>query len=187
MNKNMTNKEKMLNSLLYDGNDLELLNKRTLAKDICFEFNHTIPSNKEKLDSLIKKLFGKVGSNFIISQSFYCDYGKNIEIGDNFFANHNLVILDCAKVTFGNNVLIGPNCSFNTPQHPLDVETRNKFLEYAYPIKVGNNVWFGANVTVCPGVNIGDNVVVGAGSVVTKDVPPNCVVAGVPAKIIKKL
>lgn len=183
----MTNKEKMINGELYDGYDEELGIERAKAKDLCFEFNNSYPSDAKKKNEILNKLLGKIGNNVLICQPFYCDYGCNIEIGNNFFSNHNLVILDCAKVIFGDNVFIGPNCTFNTPKHPLDAKTRNKFLEYAFPIKVGNNVWIASNVTVCPNVNIGDNVVIGAGSVVTKDIPSNSLAFGVPAKVIKKL
>ena len=122
-----------------------------------------------------------------IEQPFYCDYGYNIEIGENFYSNHNLTILDCAKVMFGDNVLIGPNCSFYTAEHPLDSKTRTKGLEYAHQIKIGNNVWIGGNVTVLSGVTVGNNVVIAAGAVVTKDIPSDVVIAGVPAKIIKRI
>ena len=116
-----------------------------------------------------------------------CDYGYNIEIGDNFYANHNLLILDANKVKFGDNVFIGPNCGFYTASHPLDYPTRNKDLEYANPIIVGNNVWFGGNVVVLPGVKIGDNTVIGAGSVVTKDIPSGVVAVGNPCRVIKNI
>ena len=125
--------------------------------------------------------------NFIIEPSFWCDYGYNIELGENFYSNHNLVILDPAKVTFGDNVFIGPNCGFYTAGHPLNIEERNKGLEYAKPIAVGNNVWFGGNVAVMPGVTIGDNCTIAAGSIVTKDIPDNSLAAGVPCKVIRKI
>ena len=114
-----------------------------------------------------------------------CDYGYNIEIGENFYSNHNLIILDANKVKFGNNVFIAPNCGFYTAGHPLDYEIRNKGLEYAKPITVGNNVWIGGNVIVLPGVTIGDNVIIGAGSVVTKDIPDNKIAYGNPCRIIR--
>ena len=123
----------------------------------------------------------------MIEPNFYCDYGYNIEIGENFYSNHNLVILDPAKVIFGDNVFIGPNCGFYTASHPLEAEERNKGIEMAKPIKVGNNVWFGGNVTVLPGVTIGDNCVVGAGSVVVKDIPANSVAVGNPCKLIRTI
>jgi len=118
-------------------------------------------------------------------QAFWCDYGYNIEIGENFFANHNVVILDGGKVTFGDNVFIAPNCGFYTAGHPIDFERRNRGLEYAYPITVGNNVWIGAGVQVMPGVTIGDGAVIGGGSVVVKDIPPNAVAVGNPCKTVR--
>lgn len=184
----MNEKEKMQNGLLYDANyDKELAEERIKCKNLCYEYNALAPGETEKRKELIKKILGSVRENFLIEQSFQCDYGYNIEIGENFYSNHNLVILDPAKVTFGDNVFIGPNCGFYTAEHPLDAETRNKGLEAAKPIKVGNNVWFGGNVVVLPGVTIGDNTVIGAGSVVTKNIPSNVVAAGNPCKVIKQL
>lgn len=182
----MTEKEKMLAGILYDANnDKNLLKERMLCKDICFEYNNVKPSDTKTQELLIKKLLGKTKDKFSILAPFWCDYGYNIEIGENFFANHNCVILDCAKVTFGDNVFIAPDCGFYTAGHPLDYERRNQGLEYAYPITVGNNVWIGAGVRVMPGVTIGDNVVIGAGSVVTKDIPSNKIAYGNPCKVVK--
>lgn len=123
----------------------------------------------------------------MIEQPFLCDYGYNIHIGDNFYANHNLVILDGATVKFGDNVFVAPNCGFYTAGHPIDAAERNKGLEYARPITVGNDVWIGGNVCVLPGVTIGDDCVIGAGSVVVKDIPPHSVAVGNPCKVIKKI
>ena len=174
----MSEKDKMLAWEIYNANyDKELMKERIKAKDKCYEYNHIKPSNVEDRTNLMKSILGKYKSNFYIEQPFMCDYGYNIEIGENFYANHNLIILDGNKVQFGNNVFIAPNCSFYTAGHPLEVETRNKGLEYAKPIKVGNNVWIGGNVVVLPGVSIGDNVVIGAGSIVNKDIPSNVVAA----------
>lgn len=185
---NMTEKEKCQKGLLYDANyDEEMKLERTKAKLLCQKYNNSIYDDFESKNKIIKNLLKKTGKNFIIEPSFYCDYGYNIEIGENFYSNHNLVILDPAEVTFGDNVFIGPNCGFYTAQHPIDIETRNKGLEYAYPIKVGNNVWIGGNVTVLPGVTIGDNCTIGAGSVVVKDIPANSVAVGNPCKVIKVL
>lgn len=136
---------------------------------------------------ILEKLFQKEIDIIGIEHNFYCDYGFNIYLGKNFYSNQNLVILDANKVEFGENVFIGPNCGFYTSGHPLDYETRNKGLEYAKPIKVGNNVWIGGNVCVMPGVTIGDNVVIGAVSVVNKDIPSNCVAVGNPCKLIKEI
>lgn len=177
----MNEKEKMLSGVLYNPNLDGLLEERVRAKKLCYKYN----AEQEVED--IKKLFAKTGKNFQIEPNFFCDYGYNIEIGENFYSNHNLVILDPAKVVFGDNVFIGPNCGFYTAEHPLDYKVRNSGVEYAKPIKVGNNVWFGGNVTVIGGVTIGDNVVIGAGSVVTKDIPSNVVAVGNPCKVLKQL
>ncbi len=184
----MNEKEKMLAGEIYDANnDINLINERIKAKDLCYEYNNLRPSQVKERKEVMKKILGKVGGEFLIEQPFICDYGYNIEIGKNFYSNHNLTILDANKVEFGDNVFIGPNCGFYTAGHPLDYKTRNKGLEYAKPIKVGNNVWFGGNVTVLPGVEIGDNSVIGAGSVVTKDIQENSIAVGNPCKVIKKI
>lgn len=181
-------KEKMLSGEIYDANnDLHLIAERDDCKERCFDFNNTRPSDKEKRREIIEKLLGKTGKNFLIEQPFYCDYGYNIEVGENFYSNYNMVILDEAKVSFGNNVFIAPNCSFYTAGHPLDVVQRNKGLEYARPIIIGNNVWIGGGVTVLPGVTIGNNTTIGAGSIVTKNIPANVVAAGNPCRVIKQL
>ena len=184
----MTEKEKMQNQLLYDANyDIDLLKERNRAKDLCYEFNQLRPSDEEEKKHVLTKLFGKTKGEFCVLAPFWCDYGYNIEIGENFFANHNTVILDGGKVTFGDNVFIAPNCGFYTAGHPIDLERRNQGLEYAYPITVGDNVWIGGGVQVLPGVTIGSNVVIGAGSVVVKDIPDNSVAVGNPCKVIRAI
>ena len=182
----MTEKQKMLNGEIYYPTDTILSKERTKCKRLCQKYNSLPYNDFKNKKNIITELFGKTGNNFIIEQNFFCDYGYNIKIGENFYSNHNLVILDPAEVTFGDNVFVGPNCGFYTAAHPVNTEERISGLEYAKPIKVGNNVWFGGNVAVLPGVKIGNNVIVGAGAVVTKDIPDNCTVAGVPAKIIKQ-
>lgn len=184
----MDEKEKMLRGVLYDANnDYTLFKDRIRCKTLCHQYNNLPPEKIQKRKKLLKKIIGKTKENFWIEQSFWCDYGYNIELGENFYANHNFVVLDPGKVTFGDNVFIGPNCSFYTAQHPLDVETRNRGLEYAFSITVGDNVWFGGNVTVLPGVTIGSHTVIGAGSVVTKDIPSGVLAAGNPCRVIREI
>ncbi|GHV11319.1 maltose acetyltransferase [Fibrobacterales bacterium] len=184
----MTEKEKSAQGLLYNANyDSELMRERRFCKAMCYEYNNLHPDKIGEREELIKKLFGKTGKIFFIEQPFICDYGYNIEIGENFYVNHNCTILDSAKVIFGDNVFIGPNCGFYPPQHPIDRAERNIGLEYAYPITVGNNVWIGGSVVVLPGVTIGDNSVIGAGSVVVKNIPANVVAVGNPCRVMRKI
>ena len=184
----MTEMEKMQQGLLYNANyDPDLTRQRTLCKDICHAFNQLPPSQKQQQDQLIQQLFGKVGDGLYITAPFWCDYGYNIYVGKNFYTNHNCVILDCAPVRFGDNVFIGPNCVFSTAGHPLNTQQRNQGLEYAYPITVGDNVWFGAGVTVLPGVTIGSETVIGAGSLVNRDIPSGVVAAGSPCRVLRPI
>ncbi|WP_289758118.1 sugar O-acetyltransferase [uncultured Duncaniella sp.] len=181
-------KDKMLRGEIYDANyDTQLIEERMKCKLLCRKYNDLMPDRLEERKSLLKTLLGRVGENYYIEQPFYCDYGYNISVGDNFYSNVNLVILDGAKVTFGDNVFIAPDCGFHTAGHPLDVGRRNMGLEYARPITVGNNVWIGAGVHVLPGVTIGDNCVIGAGSVVNRDIPANSLAVGNPCRVIRSL
>jgi len=183
----MNEKMKMLTGELYDAEAPELKKARVYAKNLCQNYNQLpVDADTEKYE-LLKKLFGKTGKNFKIEPNFFCDYGFNIEIGENFYINHNSVILDCAKVKFGNNVFVGPNCGFYTAVHPLKPEERNTFREYAKPITIGDNVWIGGSVTILPGVTIGCNTVIGAGSVVTKDIPANVLAFGNPCKPVRHI
>ena len=184
----MTEKEKARLGLLYDANyDEELLAERRRCKELCFQFNQLSPLKELEQKEIIGKLFGKTKENFCVTAPFYCDYGYNIEIGENFYSNHNLVILDGAKVEIGDNVFIAPNCCITTAGHPINIDERNRGLEYAYPIKIGNNVWIGAGVNILPGVTIGDNVTIGAGSVVNRSIPANSIAVGNPCKVIKTI
>ncbi len=158
-----------------------------VCKDICYKYNNLLPSDDEGRELILRNLLGKAGENIVITQPFYCDFGVNINIGDNFYSNHNLIILDGAKVSIGNNVFMGPNCCISTAAHPLDSEQRNKGIEYAEPIEIGNSVWLGAGVTIIAGVKIGDNTVIGAGSVVTKDIPSNVIAVGNPCKVLREI
>lgn len=184
----MTEKEKMEHGMLYYADkDEQLQKERMLCKDQCFAYNQLKPSQTKEKRQIIAKLFGKTAEHFTITAPFWCDYGYQIEVGECFYTNHNCVLLDCAKITFGDYVFIGPNCCFTTAGHPIDYERRDDGLEFAYPITVGSHVWFGANVTVLPGVTIGDNVVIGSGSVVNKNVPSGVVVAGNPCRVIREI
>ncbi|MCD8165457.1 MAG: sugar O-acetyltransferase [Bacteroides sp.] len=184
----MTEKEKAAQGLIYDANyDKELVEERIRAKDILWEYNQVQPSKLKKRKKLLKGLLGKTGKEFLIEQPFYCDYGYNIEIGENFYSNHNLVILDGARVIIGDNVFVAPNVSIYTAGHPLDVERRNKGWEYARPVTIGNHVWIGGGVTILPGVTIGEGSTIGAGSVVNKDIPAGVLAAGNPCKVIKEI
>lgn len=183
-----TEKMKAQAGKLYDANyDAELLKEREICADITYELNRLRPSQTKERMEILRKLFGKTKGNFTIVSPFFCDYGYNIEIGENFFMNMDCVILDGAKVKFGDNVFVAPHCGFYTAGHPLDVERRISGLEYALPITVGNNVWIGAHVSVLPGVSIGDNTVIGAGSVVTKDIPANVLAYGNPCRVIREI
>ncbi len=184
----MTEKEKAKAGMLYNNNhDPQLIKERTECKKICRKYNLLEIDDFECREATIRQLFSKIGKDFCIEQPFYCDYGYNIEIGDNFYSNHNLIILDDAKVTIGDYVFIGPDCGIYTAGHPLDVERRNEGLEYAYPITIGHNVWIGGGVKIMPGVTIGDNTVIASGSIVTKSIPGNVLAAGSPCKVIREI
>lgn len=184
----MTEKEKMLAGQMYDANyDKELEQERLECKSLCQEYNLMPVKETENRKKKLKEILGQTGENVWIEPDFWCDYGYRIRVGENFYANHGLVLLDAGGITFGENVFIAPSCGFHTSGHPIDAKRRNQGLEYAYPIKVGNDVWIGAGVQVMPGVTIGDNVVIGGGSVVVKDIPSDCVAAGNPCKVLRTI
>jgi acetyltransferase-like isoleucine patch superfamily enzyme len=182
-----TEKEKMLSGKLYKAFDKELLHERQYTKSQIFKFNSIPPDDIDKRNEVMKRLLGETKDKFQIESPFHCDYGYNIEIGENFYSNYNLIILDCAKVIIGDNVLIGPNVSIYTAGHPLHHEIRNQEYEFALPVRIGNNVWLGGNVVVNPGITIGDNSVIGSGSVITKNIPENVLAAGNPCKVLRKI
>ncbi|MCM1543795.1 MAG: sugar O-acetyltransferase [Ruminococcus sp.] len=157
------------------------------CKDKCYKYNQLNPNDRHAQREILKELLGKMGEETIITPPFWCDYGYNIEVGDYFYSNHNMVITDGAKVTFGDNVFVAPNCCFTTAEHAIDPEMRKAGVEVAKPITIGNNVWIGAGSTILAGVTIGDNTVIGAGSVVTKSVPSNVVAVGVPCRVLREI
>lgn len=184
----MTEWEKAQQGYLYDANyDTKIIAARQKCADLCYEFNLCKPSDIASQENIVKQMLGEIKGSFVITAPFYCDYGVNISIGNNFYTNHNCTILDGAKVSFGDNVFVAPNCVFSTAGHPIDAEQRNAGLEIALPITIGDNVWIGTNVSVLPGVTIGSNTVIGAGSVVNKDIPDGVVAAGNPCRVIRRI
>lgn len=176
----------MLSGELYLAFETELFEERQLSINLLYEFNNLAPAQVEERKTLVKKLFGSTGNEFWIEQRFHCDYGYNIHIGENFYANVGCTILDCAEVKIGDNVLFGPGVSLYTAGHPTNTEQRIAGLEYAYPITIGDNVWIGGGAIILPGVSIGDNTVIGAGSVVTKNIPANVIAVGNPCRVIRE-
>lgn len=172
---------------LYHAIGPEMLEDIRRCEQRCFDYNHTPPRELEALTGQLRAILGGTGKRLRIIQPFKCDYGYNIRVGEDFMANCNLVILDAAQVTFGDNVFIGPNCGFYTVGHPLEPHDRNRGLEFARPITVGSDVWIGGNVCVMPGVTIGDGCVIGAGSVVTHDIPAHYLAMGNPCRPIRLL
>jgi len=183
----LSEKEKMISGMPYKAFDSELFRERQNTKEVLFDFNSLRPNQVEERNQLLQNIFGKTSTSFFIEPPFYCDYGYNIEIGENFYSNYNLIILDCAKVTIGNNVYVGPNVGIFTAGHPIHFAVRNQEFEYAFPVIIGNNVWIGGHVVINPGVTIGNNSVIGAGSVVTKDIPPNVIAVGNPCKVLREI
>lgn len=182
----MTEKEKMMAQKMYNPGCQELKVERMRCRILCQQYN-SLPLDDPNTRGFVKNILGQTGEHVSIAPDFWCDYGYRISVGENFYANHGLVILDAGGVTFGDNVFIGPSCGFHTSGHPIDAERRNQGLEYAYSIRVGSNVWFGAGVQVMPGVTIGDDVVIGGGSVVTKDIPSHSVAVGNPCRVIRPI
>ncbi|MBF8807209.1 MAG: chorismate mutase [Enterococcus lacertideformus] len=182
---NKTEKEKMIAGELYFANDPELVADRQLARSQCKIINQA--ATFELRAQLIKEIFGKTGEKIYMEPMISFDYGYNIFVGENFYANFNCTFLDVSTIEIGDNCMLAPNVQLYTATHPLNPTKRNSGLEYAKPIKIGHNVWLGGGVIVTPGVTLGDNVVVGAGAVVTKSFPDNVVIAGNPARIIKRV
>ena len=183
----MTEKEKMKAGLEYSFVDKELLARKSLAIKRCMEYNAIDGMDRDAQYEYLKQMLGSVGERVWIGKHFSCDCGKNIFIGNDFFGNFNLTILDIREVYIGNHVMIGPNTLITTVEHPLSPLKRRGYTAQAEPVRIGNDVWIGGNVTILSGITIGNNVVIAAGAVVTKDVSDNSLVAGVPAKLIRTI
>lgn len=183
----MNQKERMTAGLPYKAWLDGLSEERTNNKLKIYEYNLLRPDETEKMNALLKDILGKTGENVFIEAPFHCDYGKNIEVGENFFANYNFTVLDVGKVIIGSNAQIAPNVSIYTAGHPIHPQSRNSGYEYGIGVTIGDNVWLGGNAVINPGVHIGNNAVIGSGSVVTKDIPDNVVAAGNPCKVIKMI
>ncbi|MBJ7880334.1 sugar O-acetyltransferase [Gelidibacter salicanalis] len=180
-------KEKMIAGEIYAPADPQLIADRRRSRLLFGTYNQSHPDEIEHRKAVLEELFESPTENLYIEPPFYCDYGYNIQLGANVYMNFNCCILDVSLVTIGDNTMLGPNVQIYTATHPLEYKARNSGVEYAKPIVIGQNVWIGGNATICPGVTLGNNVVVGAGSVVTKCFPDDVVVAGNPAKIIKTI
>jgi maltose O-acetyltransferase len=180
-------KEKMLAGKPYRAHDLELEEERYRARLLIHQYNQLTPGETSLQQKIIRGLVGTCGEQFVIEAPFRCDYGYNIHLGENFYSNFNLVILDCAEVRIGNNALIGPDVGIYTAGHPVHPDLRNQEYEFAFPVKIGNSVWIGGHVVINPGVTIGDNVVIGSGSVVTKDIPSGVIAMGNPCRVMREI
>ena len=178
---------KMLDGEVYNAMDEALLKDLNLCKDLCWEYNQIRPTNIKERNMKLHEILGKCDEDTFINQPFFCDYGKHVRVGKHFFANFNLTVLDEAMVTIGDNCFVGPNVNIYTACHSTDPTNRNTRQDWARPVTIGNNCWIGGNATILPGVTIGDNVTIGAGSVVVTDIASNSVAVGNPAKIIKKI
>lgn len=184
----MTQKELMLSGKLYKPvGDAELAKDFMRARQLTRKFNAMTEDQMEERKAIIRELFGHTGKNVHIEQSFHCDYGSNISVGDNFYANYDCIFLDVCPITIGNHVFFAPRVSIYTAGHPVDADIRREELEFGRPVVIGNDVWVGGNTVINPGVTIGDGTVIGSGSVVTKDIPSGVVAAGNPCRVIRNI
>lgn len=184
----MTEKEKMEAKMWYDANyDKELLELRVKAEDLCFELNNIRPSETEKRAGILKELFPNMEENCVVLSPIYTDYGFYTKIGHDTFINRNAYLMDGCGITIGSHCFIGPNCGMYTAVHATVAEERNQGLEKALPIVIGDNCWLGGDVKILPGVTIGNNTIIGAGSIVTKDIPSNVVAVGNPCRVLRPI
>jgi maltose O-acetyltransferase len=180
-----TEREKMLSGQLYRAADADLIAARRRARRLCRLYNATTEEETERRRQLLAELFGQVGPEVEIEPPFACDYGENIRAGSGLYVNFGCVILDCGRVDIGEGVLLGPGVQIYAAYHPTDPAVRATGAELAGPIRIGNNVWIGGQAVLCPGVTIGDNTTIGAGSIVTRDVPAGVIAAGNPCRVIR--
>lgn len=183
----MKEKERMLQGKLYIAQGDALTRDNKQSRKLTRLFNNTTEEQKEYRSQLLKELFKSTGEKLYIEPPFRCDYGCNISIGENFYANYDCIILDVCNVNIGNNVFFAPRVNIFTAGHPVDAEIRNEMLEFGKPVSIGNNVWVGGNTVINPGVTIGNNVVIGSGSVVTKDIPDNVIAVGNPCRVLREI
>jgi maltose O-acetyltransferase len=182
-----TEKQRMLNGELYRSSDRLLVEERKRARRLTKAFNDSLLDETEKRSAILKELLGALGSNLHIEPPFYCDYGYNLLLGDNFYANYNCIVLDCAPVSMGHNVFLGPAVQIYTATHPLATKERDAGLEAAKPVTVEDSVWIGGGAIINPGVTIGRGTTIGSGSIVTRNIPANVFAAGNPCKVIRYL
>ncbi|GAK88045.1 galactoside O-acetyltransferase [Vibrio ponticus] len=183
----MNTRQKMHSQQVYHCDDSTLIAEQQACLEILYDFNHCRPSQFAERDILLRKLLGSAGKECYIEPPLRANWGKHTHIGDSFYANFNLTLVDDTTITIGNHVMFGPNVVLTTAGHPIDPARRRKVAQFNIPITIEDNVWIGANVVVLPGVTIGENSVVGAGSVVTKDIPPNAVAVGNPCRVLREI
>lgn len=183
----MNERERMLANLPYRADRGGLPETRMACQAKCWQYNQLDPRRVEERRALMRDILGKTGEHFWVEAPFHCDYGFTIEVGEWFYSNYNLVVLDTGHVKIGDCAMLGPNVTLCTAGHPLHPDSRNSGYEYGIDITIGDNVWIGAGCIVNPGVTVGDNVVIGAGSVVTRDLPANVVAAGAPCRVLRPI
>lgn len=181
-------RERIYGQKLYYCNDEDLMREQMKALELLYDFNQTRPSEQDKREKILKKMFAEIGDDCYIEPPFHANWGgKNVHFGNGVYANFNLTMVDDCDIFVGNNVLFGPNVTVSAGTHPIHPELRSKQAQYNIPIHIGNNVWIGANSVILPGVNIGDNSVIGAGSIVTKDIPSNVIAVGNPCRVLREI
>jgi galactoside O-acetyltransferase len=181
-------KKRMQEGRLYLPEDEEIMHQQMLCLEKQYEYNLTRPSESEKREALLKEMFAEIGEGCYIEPPLHANWaGAHVHFGDNVYANFNLTLVDDTDIYVGDKVMFGPNVTVATAGHPIDPELRYQAMQYNIPVHIGNNVWIGANAVVLPGVTIGDNSVIGAGSVVTKDIPPNVVAVGNPCRVLREI